>query len=85
VRAEKGLLARIIEEEAKTAEITLPPVLRGRIGEAAAASWKRDDLAIKREIIRLIADIRIAPAGKGRRGIPVRERIATWHWLLGPG
>mgnify|MGYP000005008269 CR=1 FL=1 len=83
-RTEKGLLTRIAEEEAKTTEIALPPVLRGRIGEAAAASWKQDDLAIKREIIRLIADIRIAPAGKGRRGVPVRERISTWRWLLGP-
>jgi DNA invertase Pin-like site-specific DNA recombinase len=84
-RTEKGLLTRIAEEEAKTTGSSLPPVLRGRIGEAAAEGWERADLAVKREIIRLVADIRVSPAGKGRRNVPIRQRIAgNWRWLIGP-
>jgi site-specific DNA recombinase len=84
-RTEKGLLAKIAEEEAKTVENSLPPILRGRIGAAAAEGWVNADLPIKREITRAVADIRISPAGKGRRNVPIRQRIANnWRWLIGP-
>jgi site-specific DNA recombinase len=84
-RAEKGLLAQIAEHDARAAEAGIPPVLRGRIGEQAVAAWAElgDEVAVKREIIRTVADIRLKPAGKGNRRPFGRHRL-EWRWKFGP-
>jgi site-specific DNA recombinase len=83
-RAEKGLLAQIAEHESRAAEAGIPPVLRGRIGEQAVAAWAElgDEVAVKRDIIRLVADIRLRPAGKGNRRPFGRHRL-NWRWKYG--
>jgi site-specific DNA recombinase len=50
-RAEKGLLAKIAEQDDKAVENSLPPVLRGRTGPAAASGWASADLAVRRETL----------------------------------
>lgn len=84
-RAEKGLLAQIAVHEARAAEAGIPPVLRGRIGEQAVAAWAAlgDEVAVKRGIIRTVADIRLKPAGKGNRRPFGRHRL-DWRWKFGP-
>jgi site-specific DNA recombinase len=84
-RAEKGLLAQITGHEARAAEAGVPPVLRGRIGEQAMAAWTAlgDEVAVKRDIIRTVADIRLKPAGKGNRRPFGRHRL-EWRWKFGP-
>jgi site-specific DNA recombinase len=66
-RAEKGLTKQIAEQEQRAAEAGVPPVLRGRIGPGAVAAWAElgEEVAVKREIIRTVADIRLLPVGKG--------------------
>jgi hypothetical protein len=83
-RAEKGLLAQIAEHESRAAEAGIPPVLRGRIGKEAVAAWAElgDEVAVKRDIIRLVADIRLLPAGKGNRRPFGRHRL-VWRWKFG--
>jgi site-specific DNA recombinase len=84
VRFERSLTARIQEAEAKAKESGIPPVLRGRIGPQAIAAWDAiaDDLAVKREIIRTVADIELLPAAhKGERRPFGRHRL-NWTWLL---
>ena len=96
-RAEKGLLKRIDEAERLAQAATLPPVLVGNVGPQAKAGWAQLDLAVKRQIITAVADIRLRPlgpgryragvgSGRGRKGarVPVRDRV-EWRWLLGPG
>lgn len=84
-RAEKGLLARIDEQEQVAADAGVPTVLRGRIGPEAVAAWQGlgDDVAVKREVIRAVADIRLLPAGKGTRRPFGRHRL-DWRWRFGP-
>jgi site-specific DNA recombinase len=84
-RAEKGLLAQIAQHEARAAEAGIPPVLRGRIGAQAVAAWAElgDEVAVKRDIIRTVADIRLLPAGKGNRRPFGRHRL-DWRWKFGP-
>jgi DNA invertase Pin-like site-specific DNA recombinase len=80
--AEKGLLGRIKEAEKLVRASVLPPVLAGVIGPQAAQRWGILDLARKREIIRLVADIRVRPVGRGQVVHPA-DRV-EWRWLIGP-
>jgi site-specific DNA recombinase len=84
-RAEKGLLAEIARHDARAAEAGIPPVLRGRIGEQAVQAWAElgDEVAVKRDIIRTVADIRLRRAGKGSRRPFGRHRL-DWRWKFGP-
>jgi site-specific DNA recombinase len=81
---EKGALTRIADaEERATAASGPPPILRDRIGPAAAAGWAALDIPIKRQIIAAVADIRLRRVGRhGRRLIPAADRV-DWHWLTG--
>ncbi|MDG4798811.1 recombinase family protein [Micromonospora sp. WMMD1082] len=84
-RAEKGLTAQIAEHEARAKEAGIPPVLRGMIGEHAARRWAElgDEVAVKREIIRTVADIKLLRAGKGSRQ-PFGAHRLEWTWRFGP-
>jgi site-specific DNA recombinase len=84
--SEKGLQERIHDAEQQVQAASLPPVLRGRIGPQARAGWEALDLEVKRQIIRVVADIRVQAVGRGgHRGgpTPAKDRV-TWRWLLGP-
>jgi DNA invertase Pin-like site-specific DNA recombinase len=83
-RAEKGLLAQITEHETRAAEAGIPPVLRGRIGPEAVAAWAAlgDEVAVKREIIRTVAEIKLLRAGKGSR-VPFGRHRLEWTWKFG--
>jgi site-specific DNA recombinase len=83
--AEAGeVLAQIAQHEATAKEAGIPPVLRGRIGDKAVAAWAElgDEVAVKRDIIRTVADIRLKPAGKGSRKPFGRHRL-EWTWKFG--
>jgi len=80
---ESDRLARIAEAEQREQASALPPVLVGNIGPQAEAGWERLDLAVKRQIITAVADIRIKPVGRGRKVHPA-ARIKG-RWLLGDG
>jgi site-specific DNA recombinase len=85
VRISRGLEAQIAEHEARSAEAGIPPVLRGRIGPQAIAAWAElgDEVGVKREIIRTVADIRLLPARfKGDRTPFGRHRL-DWRWRFG--
>ncbi|HEX6758633.1 MAG TPA: recombinase family protein [Propionibacteriaceae bacterium] len=82
---ETGLKERIHEAEQQIQAATLPPVLRGRIGPQARGGWEALDLEVKRQIIRVVADIRVQSVGRAHRGgpVPAKDRV-TWRWLLSP-
>ncbi|HKS99815.1 MAG TPA: recombinase family protein [Rugosimonospora sp.] len=84
-RFSRGLEAQIAEQEALAAEAGIPPVLRGMVGPHAMISWAAlgDEVARKREIIRLVADIKLRQAGKGTRQAFGAHRL-DWQWRLGP-
>jgi hypothetical protein len=85
IRFERGLSAQIAAET-RAQDAGIPPVLRGRIGEQAVAAWAAlgDDVAVRRGIIRTVAEIRLLTAAhKGDRRPFGRHRL-DWHWLFGP-
>jgi DNA-directed RNA polymerase specialized sigma24 family protein len=76
-------LARIADAEERENAASVPPILRNRIGPAAAAGWDALDLSIRRQMIAAVADIRLRRVGQhGRRLIPAADRV-EWHWLIG--
>ena len=83
-RTEKGLTKQIAEYEALAKEAGVPPVLRGMLGEHAVQRWAElgDEVGRKREIIRVVADVKLKRAGKGHRQA-VGSRL-EWTWRLGP-
>jgi site-specific DNA recombinase len=84
-RFAKGLRARIAEAEAQAQELSIPPVLRGRIGKHAAREWAKlaDNLAIKRDIIRAVLSIELYRTEVDQRTFsPQRVRLA---WVYGDG
>jgi site-specific DNA recombinase len=86
--AASQLQAQIDQYEAKARDAGIPPVLRGRIGPQAVAAWAAlgDDVAVRREIISVVADIKLKPAAhKGDRRPFGRHRL-DWRWKFGqPG
>jgi site-specific DNA recombinase len=81
---EKGALARIADAEQREHDASTPPVLRDRIGPAAAAGWAALGVPVRRQIIAAVADIRLRRVGRhGNRLVPPAERV-EWHWLTGP-
>jgi len=84
IRISRGLESQIAAQEKVASEASIPPVLRGRIGPEAVETWAAltDDLAVKRDIIRTIADIRVKPSPSG--GLSLDPQLVTWRWKLGP-
>ena len=96
-RAEKGCLARIAQAEKRIHAATRHPILTGNVGPQAAAGWQLLDFQVKRQIIQMVADIRVRPVGRGHpgktrtnkgqftsdRAVMTRERV-EWRWLIGP-
>jgi hypothetical protein len=85
-RMEKSLLAKIEEAESRAAELGTPPVLRGRVGPDAAEAWKaldKDGLAVKRDIIKTVAELKLMPVGGGvTRSLGNPDHL-RWTWKLG--
>jgi site-specific DNA recombinase len=83
-RVEKGLLKAIAAAEQRAAEAGIPPVLRDRIGPEAIQTWADlgADVAVKREIIRTVLEIKLKKAGKGRRSFG--EHRIWYRWRFGP-
>jgi hypothetical protein len=87
-RRERALQPQIADAERRAHEAMIPPVLRDRVGPEAAAAWDRADDEIKRQMVKIVADIRLKPSGVGGGrgrwyGRLVSERV-EWRWLLGP-
>jgi site-specific DNA recombinase len=74
-RVERGLLDRIAQADQQAAEAAPPPLLRGLVGPDAAAKWATLDTAAKREVIRMVAQISVMPAGKGLSSTPFPQRV----------
>jgi DNA invertase Pin-like site-specific DNA recombinase len=84
-RIETKLLADIDVAEAKAKEAALPPVLRGWLGPHAAADWARlDGVAVKREIIREILDIRLRPHDRANSAFGMHRLRLRWLWEAEP-
>lgn len=83
---EKSRKAAIAEAERQAAEVDIPPVLRGFLGAQAISAWAAlgGNVAVKREIIRAVARIKVFPAGKGRRdwSLTDPDRL-SWEWKFG--
>ena len=85
-RMSKTLLAGIEAAEARAADAGTPPVLRGRIGSQAISAWTQlhDNVAVKREIIKTVAEIKVFPAGKGNSGSSLTDpKRLSWRWKFG--
>jgi hypothetical protein len=78
----KGLKAAIAAAEARAAENSIPPVLRGRIGKHAARDWAAlaDNLPVKREIIREILSIGLLKADPDHRAFGPHRLNLAWTY-----
>ncbi len=80
---EKGAMARITDAEEREHAASVPPILAGRIGPAAAAGWDALSIEVRRQMIAAVADIRVRKVGRhGNRSIPAADRV-EWRWLTG--
>jgi DNA invertase Pin-like site-specific DNA recombinase len=84
IRISRGLESQIEAQEKIASEASVPPVLRGRIGPEAVKTWAAldDDVAVKRDIIRTIADIIVNASPSGT--LAFGPDLVTWRWKLGP-
>jgi site-specific DNA recombinase len=83
IRISRGLETQIAAHEKAAAEAGTPPVLRGRIGPEAAETWAAlgDDVAVKREIIRTVAEIKLMASPT--TGRPLGPDVVDWRWRFG--
>jgi site-specific DNA recombinase len=87
-RRARSLTVKLKEAERLAWPASLSPVLADAVGPEAADRWVALPLPVRRQILKMTADIRL---GKGKRGGDARYRRALdesrveWHWLLGPG
>lgn len=72
----EALSERLRAAEARAEVAGTPPVLR-----AAQVEW--DNIPVARQTVAEILSVTLHKIGKGRKNVPVDERI-TWEWLLGP-
>ena len=73
------------EAEQAAKDAGLPAVLKNVIGPRAASKWVHLSVQQKREVIRMVAEVTVHPAGYGNqfRKVEARERC-SWRWLIGP-
>jgi len=84
LRISRGLESQIAAQDKIASDARIPPVLRGRIGPEAVSAWSAlgDDVAVKREIIRTVAEIKLMPAPVGDRSFG--RHLVNWRWKFGP-
>jgi DNA invertase Pin-like site-specific DNA recombinase len=82
VRFERGLTARIAEAESRARDVSIPPVLRGRIGRHAAREWAKlaDNVAVKREIIRAVLSIGLLRTDPNNRKFGPHRLVLAWTY-----
>lgn len=85
--AERALLARKAAAEEAVQMAGIPAILAGLAGDGAEAGWESLAMAQKREIVRMLTDIRIRKwqgDRPGRAGRPVLDTSRViWTWLMG--
>lgn len=80
-RMETKLLSDIAAAEVKASDAALPPVLRGWLGPHAAEDWAHlEGVAVKREIIREVLDIRLKPSDPARKEFGMYRLKLRWKW-----
>lgn len=77
LRFKEALSVRISAAESRVEVAATPPILR-----SGPVEW--DDLAIARQVVVEVVDIRVHPVGKGCWNTPIEERV-TITPLIGPG
>jgi site-specific DNA recombinase len=82
VRFERGLTTRIAEAESRARDVSIPPVLRGRIGKHAAKEWAKlaDNVAVKREIIRAVLSIGLLRTDPDNRKFGPHRLHLAWTY-----
>jgi site-specific DNA recombinase len=85
---EQDRLRRIDAADKRGEPATIPAALGNLVGPEAEAAWNRASLEVKRQVIRMVADITLMPSDRSGAearwyGAPVSERV-QWRWLLGP-
>jgi hypothetical protein len=76
LRFKTALSERLSAAEARADVAGTPPVLR-----AAHVEW--GNIPVARQTVAEVIAVTLKPVGKGRRNIPVDERV-SWEWLIGP-
>lgn len=83
---EPTLLADIAAAEQKANDAALPPILRGWLSPHAAEDWQHlEGVAVKREIIREVLDIRLLPNEPGNNTFGIHRLQLRWLWQEQPG
>ena len=78
-RIEAQMLPQIEAAEQRARRVVVAPVLVEAAGPDADARWDRLTLPQRRDVIRALMDVRILPAGRGRRTFDPRLIEITWR------
>lgn len=81
---EADLKVQIEEADRRVERSGIPPALRQMIepGADVRERWAEATLQARREVIRLLAEIRVSPARQNAY-VPIRERLASSMWRVG--
>jgi site-specific DNA recombinase len=71
-----ALSERLSAAEARADAAATSPVLR-----AAQVEW--NNIPVARQVVAEVIAVTLKPVGKGRRNVPIDERM-DWKWLIGP-
>lgn len=75
-RFSKALRGRIEDAEQWAEDASISPVIPREV------DWS--DLAIARQVIAALAEIRLKPIGKGGQRLAHASKRVTWRWIIGP-
>lgn len=86
-QVERETLEKIEALEQRERELSTPDVLRGLIAPGAdvAVRWKGAPMSTRRMVARIVlspdwlGQVRVAPNGRGRRVVPVDQRVLFWR------
>lgn len=79
---EADLTRRIAEAARRAKEAAMPPALRAMLepGADVRTRWQEATVNARREVIRILAEVRVSPAGQNAF-IPVEQRLSQSRWV----
>lgn len=76
---ERELLPKIEAAATAARELSAPPALEGLEPEMIADTWPDQPVAVRRGVILALAEVKLSPAGKGRKATPWRFAESRWR------
>lgn len=78
---EAQLLPQLADAKRRSTTAPVPAVLRDAAGPGAARWWKAASLDQRRQVVRLLVEVRVSRVGRGTRTFRPAERLPASRWV----